>query len=191
MSVKHAVLGLVIERSGYGYELYQRLNQRVEGHEISERAVYPALSSLARSGWIQQSLRDGRAHRQRVWYESTPGGVDEFQGWMRRPPDEPASLRSDFRWKLALATIDDLPDLIEQTRVQQQACVDRIEALTREPQPAPPREDELDWRPMGRLLVRRSDVAHLQTQIEVLQAVRREMKDAVRRHASRTARSSR
>lgn len=188
--MKHAVLGLVIERPGYGYELYQRLNQRVEGHEISERAVYPALSSLARSGWIQQSLRDGRAHRQRVWYESTPDGVDEFRGWMGRPSDEVASLRSDLRWKLALASVEDLPDLIEQTRAQQRACVDRIEALTREPQPEPPHADELDWRPMAQLLVRRSDVAHLQTQIEVLQAVQREMKAAVRRHASRPARSS-
>jgi DNA-binding PadR family transcriptional regulator len=191
MSVKHAVLGLVIERPGYGYELYQRLNQRVEGHEISERAVYPALSSLARSGWIQELTREGRAHRQRVWYESTPGGVDEFRGWMGRPSDEVASLRSDLRWKLALANVEDLPDLIEQTRAQQRACVDRIEALTREPQPDPPHADDLDWRPMAQLLVRRSDVAHLQTQIEILQAVRRELKDAVRRHASRTARSSR
>jgi len=189
MSVKHAVLGLVIERPGYGYELYQRLNQRVEGHEISERAVYPALSSLARSGWIQQSLRDGHAHRQRVWYESTPDGVDEFRGWMGRPSDEVASLRSDLRWKLALASVEDLPDLIEQTRAQERACVDRIEALTREPQPEPPRADDFDWRPIAQLLVRRSDVAHLQTQIEVLQAVRREMKATVRRHASRTARS--
>lgn len=188
--MKHAVLGLVIERPGYGYELYQRLNQRVEGHEISERAVYPALSSLARSGFIQHSLRDGRAHRQRVWYESTPGGVDEFQGWMGRLSDEVASLRSDLRWKLALAKLEDLPDLIEQTRAQQRACVARIEALAREPQPEPPREDQLDWRPMAQLLVRRSDVAHLQTQIEILQAVRRELKAAVRRHASQTARSS-
>jgi DNA-binding PadR family transcriptional regulator len=191
MSVKHAVLGLVIERPGYGYQLYQRLNRRVVGHEISERAVYPALNSLTRSGWIQQSLRDGQAHRQRVWYQATPGGRDEFQGWMRRSSDEVASLRSDLRWKLALATIEDLPDLIEQTRAQQQACVDRIEALTRAPQPVPPAWDDLDWRPTARLLVRRSDVAHLQTQIEVLEMVSREMKDAVRRHASRTARSSR
>jgi DNA-binding PadR family transcriptional regulator len=191
MSVKHAVLGLVIERPGYGYELYQRLNQRVEGHGVSERAVYPALSSLTRSGWIQERDREGRANRLRVWYESTPSGVDEFRDWMGRPSDELASLPGDLRWKLALARIEDLPGLIEQTRAQQRDCVDRIEALSREPQPAPPGEDDSDWRPMGRLLVRRSDVAHLQTQIEVLQAARRQMKDDVRRHQSRSARSSR
>lgn len=189
--MKHAVLGLVIERPGYGYELYRRLNQRVEGNEISERAVYPALTSLTRSGWIQELVREGRAHRQRVWYESTPGGVDEFRDWMGRPSDELASLRGDLRWKLALARVEDLPELIEQTRAQERACVDRIEALAREPQPDPPHADDLDWRPMAQLLVRRSDVAHLTTQIEALQAVRHEMKNAVRRHASRTARSSR
>ena len=74
MSVKHAVLGLVIERPGYGYELIQRLEQRIEGWRPSETAVYPALRSLRMEGMIR--ARDGAV--------ATVGPANMFA--RKRPP---------------------------------------------------------------------------------------------------------
>jgi DNA-binding PadR family transcriptional regulator len=186
MSVKMAVLGLVIERPGYGYELRQRLDERVEGLQLSDSAVYPALESLWRTGLIRKRGRDGHAHRQRVWYEKTDQGVEKFDGWMDAP-SELAPLRGSLRLKIAVATIERLPKLIEETREQEQALLDRIEGLTRAHEVASLDSDE--WAGTGRLVLRRTDVKLLQAEIEALQEVRAEMKRALRRHATRVARS--
>ena len=63
MSVKHAVLGLVIERPGYGYELIQRLEQRIEGWRPSETAVYPGAQITARRGHDPGARGDRRGRR--------------------------------------------------------------------------------------------------------------------------------
>lgn len=188
MSVKMAVLGLVIERSGYGYELAQRLDERIEGLELSDSAVYPALDSLERKGLVRRSKTTGVAHRQRIWYEKTDEGVAIFDGWMDTPSDL-APLRGSLRYKIAVATVERLPKLIEETREQEQACLDRIERLTRAHDPSGPVDPD-EWAPTGRLVLRRTDVKLLQAQIEALQEARAEMKRTVRRHAARVARSS-
>jgi DNA-binding PadR family transcriptional regulator len=186
MSVKNAVLGLLIERPGYGYELMQRLNERVDGLQLSESAVYPALDSLEKGGHIRRRGREGAAHRMRLWFEATPEGIERFDTWMDRPS---RPLRGDLRWKIAVATFDRLPKLIEQTREEEQACLDRMELLTRAPAPELA-GSAADWAPTGRLLLRRTDVKLLQVQIEALQEARAEMKQALRRRARRSARAS-
>lgn len=186
MSVKNAVLGLVIERPGYGYELAQRLSERIEGLQLSDSAVYPALESLARDGLIRERHRSGRAHRQRIWYEGTPEGVGHFDAWMDKPSDL-APLRGALRFKIAVATFDRLPRLIEQTREQEQECLDRIERLTSPNDLDSLLDPDAEWAPTGRLVLRRTDVKLLQAQIEALQEARAEMKRAVRRHATRAS----
>lgn len=183
MSLKHAVLGLVIERPGYGYELTKRLGERVGGYQLADNAVYPALDSLERAGLIRRRDRDGRAHRQRIWFEATPNGHEEFAAWMGTP-SEVAPLRGALRMKIAVATVDDLPQLIEETRAQERECLDLIELLSQEPQPAPPFDPDAGWAPTGRMLLRRTDVKLLQAQIEALQAARAEMKNVLRRRAA-------
>jgi DNA-binding PadR family transcriptional regulator len=189
MSMKMAMLGLLIERPGYGYELTQRLDERVDGLELSDSAVYPALDSLWRNGLTRKRKKDGVPHRQRVWYEATEEGIATFNAWMDTPSDL-APLRGDLRYKIAVATFDRLPKLIEETRAQEQACLDRIEELTRVRQPDVPVDPDAEWAPTGRLVQRRSDVKILQAYIEALQEARAEMKKAYRRYAARAARSA-
>jgi DNA-binding PadR family transcriptional regulator len=183
MSMKMAVLGLVIERPGYGYELTRRVNERIDA-SYSDTAVYPALDSLHREGLIHKRGKTGRAHRQRIWFEKTDEGVVRFDEWMDTPSDlQP--VRGVLRLKIAVATFEKLPKLIEETRAQEQACLDRIERLTLLEQPAVPTDPAAEWAPTGRLVQRRGDVKQLQTQIEVLQEYRAEMKRALKRRAAR------
>ena len=134
MSVKHAVLGLVIERPGYGYELIQRLEQRIEGWRPSETAVYPALRSLRAEGMIRarEATADGgvvSAHRGVVWYEATAVGRDEFRAWVRAPTDL-APQRDPFWLKVAFASPEDLPWLVELARELESACLERMAELS-------------------------------------------------------------
>lgn len=184
MSVKHAVLGLVIERPGYGYELIQRLEQRIEGWRPSETAVYPALRSLRSDGMIR--ARDaangsGSAHRGVVWYEATDTGREEFRAWVRAPTDL-APQRDPFWLKVAFADDEDLPWLIELARELEAACLERMAELKHD---APGADDLLSedvaWRDVGQAWLLRTEAAQLAVRIEAVQQIRAAMKRAIQR----------
>lgn len=179
MSVKHAVLGLVIERPGYGYELIQRLDERAGGWRPSRTAVYPALHQLS----DEQAVRvrqDASAHRGVTWYEATEKGRADFEAWLLGPT-EPAPLRDALRMKIAFASLEHLPRLVELTRDVEQECLDRIEQLTAAGDLDELAREDAPWRVVGQAWLRRTEAAHLASTIEALQDVRRDMKAAIRR----------
>jgi DNA-binding PadR family transcriptional regulator len=189
MSVKHAVLGLVIERPGYGYELIQRLEQRIEGWRPSETAVYPALRSLPVVGLI--SARDaavdgvGSAHRGVVWYEATAAGREEFRAWVRAPSDL-APQRDPFWLKVAFASPEDLPWLVELARELESACLERMTELGEQGGGVEDlRRRDVEWREIGQVWLRRTEAAQLAVRIEAVQQIRSAMKRAIRRDERR------
>jgi DNA-binding PadR family transcriptional regulator len=84
-----AVLGLVIERAGYGYELLKRF-ERDYGEALplsSDSHIYRALSVLESKGLIQQvPVRETDYQRQgrqpRPQYQATPAGVCGYRDWL-------------------------------------------------------------------------------------------------------------
>ncbi len=190
MSVKHAVLGLVIEKPGYGYELIQRLGERIEGWRPSYSSVYPALHLLRRHEMIRarETSAGGErpAHRSVVWYEATDVGRVHFREWMDAAT-EPAPLRDELQVKIAFAAIEDLPRLVELTREQEQACLDRVLALTSTRGAELRATGEQEWRLVGQLLLRDAEIAHLRTTIVNLQRCRAAMKRATRRSGQPTS----
>jgi DNA-binding PadR family transcriptional regulator len=182
MSVKHAVLGLVIERPGYGYELIQRLGERIEGWRPSDTAVYPALKSLRTEGMIRAkaiSEPGGSAHRAVVWYEATDEGRTHFRDWLHAPP-ELAPQRDEFWLKVAFASAEDLPRLVEATRDLERACLDRMAELTEPGGGEDLRRSDVAWSAIGQAWLRRSEAAHVAVTIEAVQEIRAAMKRAIR-----------
>jgi DNA-binding PadR family transcriptional regulator len=115
--VKHAVLGLLIERRGYGYELVQRLGARLgPGWQLNSSAVYAALDQLEADRLILGSRResvvsdDGRRPRRdgRLVYEVTEAGEQQFRRWIGRAGDQVAPVRSELHLRLAVSTPEDL-----------------------------------------------------------------------------------
>jgi len=186
MSVKHAVLGLVIERPGYGYELIQRLEQRIEGWRPSETAVYPALRSLRAEGMIRarEATADGvaSAHRGVVWYEATEMGREEFRAWVRAPTDL-APQRDPFWLKVAFAAPEDLPWLVELARELESACLQRMAELSGHGGNMEDlRRQDIEWQEIGQAWLRRAEAAQLAVRIEAVQQIRAAMKRAIQRH---------
>src|SRR3954451_1405103 len=105
MSAKHAVLGLVIERPGYGYQLAQRLDERFGSSGFAPSGVYSALDQLSRDELVRSAgeLGPGPARRAapRTIYEATEEGVDHFESWMLDPSPTPP-LRDELHMKIAL-----------------------------------------------------------------------------------------
>ena len=85
-TVNLAVLGLVIERPSYGYELSRRLGERFgDLLAVSRSQVYGALDALQRDGLIEplpsppaaEALRQPKVH-----YRATAAGERAFAAWL-------------------------------------------------------------------------------------------------------------
>lgn len=192
LSTKHVVLGLLIERPGYGYDLQKRLDQRFAFLGYSERVVYRALDSLCREGLIEEvgEARAGRTPRgaPKKRYATTAAGHEEFGRWVAEPC-EVAVVREEVHVKVVLSQEENFPRVIELTERLEQACLDALRAMQ---QAAPPSLEELadpqfPWDMATGLLIDDAEATRLQGIIDWLQRVRA----IVRRRMSPPARSTR
>jgi DNA-binding PadR family transcriptional regulator len=86
--INWALLGLVIERPSYGYELVQRF-ERTFGGELelsSPSQVYTALDTLTRRALIEELPPDGPSNgavrQPKPHYRATADGVRRYQDWL-------------------------------------------------------------------------------------------------------------
>ncbi|HMJ01478.1 MAG TPA: PadR family transcriptional regulator [Conexibacter sp.] len=177
LSTKHVVLGLVIERPGYGYELQQRLDRRFAFLGLSDRAVYRMLDRLQRDGLIEPAYEKqaGRTSRgaPRLVYTATPAGHDEFGRWIAEPC-EIAVVREEVHVKVVLSQAPNFPRVIELTEKLEQACLAAMRELQQAS--APSLEELADpafpWETAAVVLVDDAEAARLQSYIDWLQRVR-------------------
>jgi len=86
-SLELAVLGLLHESPLHGYELRKRLNLLLGwGRLLSYGSLYPALKKMLKAGWIAEHVSapepGATSRRQRIVYELTPAGVEQFKRLM-------------------------------------------------------------------------------------------------------------
>jgi len=147
-AVNWAVLGLVIERPSYGYELFQRLERRYGGvldPPISQ--IYAALNALERAELIEPlplEERDGEAddglrpsarRQPKVHYRATASGARAFREWvaeqMRDDPRHVELLRRVAG--TAAAGVDRVGTMRALVDAYERACVEEASKL-----PLPP-----------------------------------------------------
>jgi DNA-binding PadR family transcriptional regulator len=188
MSAKYAVLGLVIERPGYGYQLAQRLEERFGCSEFVPSGVYSALDQLSRDAYIRSAGEMGagptRRAAPRTIYEATEEGVDHFAAWMLEASPTPP-LRDELHMKIALCRPRDLPRLIDIVRGQEIACMGRLRDLKQRAEEDPP--DPQEWSSLMRTLARDAEVAVWNARIEWLQNAR-ELLEQLREESERSSR---
>jgi DNA-binding PadR family transcriptional regulator len=175
MSAKHAVLGLVIERPGYGYQLAQRLDERFGSSGFAPSGVYSALDQLSRDELVRSAGemgagRAGRAQRAapRTIYEATEEGLEHFEGWMLDPTPAPP-LRDELHMKIALCRPANVPRLIDAVAGQELVCLGRLQDLKRlSEQTVSSRE----WSRLMGTLAAEAEIAFWKARIEWLQNAR-------------------
>jgi DNA-binding PadR family transcriptional regulator len=112
--MKHAVLGLIIERRGYGYDLINRFTERFgAAWNLNNSTVYAAIDDLYDRGLVTAHDPSGelRAEPRRrprrstkLVYEATPAGVDDFTTWLTAPIGRVEPVRAEVFLKVALAS---------------------------------------------------------------------------------------
>lgn len=158
MSMKYAVLGLLIERRGYGYDIANRLQERLgPGFRAAFGAVYVSLDQLAKDELVAESRRVQVGRQVKVYYEATEAGEQRFGRWMREAAGrEP--VRGELYLKLAVARDEDLGTLRDELQRLEQETLIELERCGEALQPDGETED-LRWEDAARWL---ADVAVLE-----------------------------
>jgi DNA-binding PadR family transcriptional regulator len=121
--LKGALLGLVIQRPGHGYDLANRLNRRLgPAWQIEAKGLYPMLQQLERAGLVLSEAIDcnGPTGR-RVVYYPTERAQDALTEWMAADAaTEP--LRVELQAKLAVARSEDVPRLLSALDCYEREC---------------------------------------------------------------------
>lgn len=145
MSMKFAVLGMLIERRGYGYDLANRLQGRLgPGFRAAFGAVYVSLDQLAKEQLVIEAKRVQVGRQVKVYYEATPAGVERFTTWMRESPSrEP--LRGELYLKLAVAQGPHLSLLRDELERLERECVRELAAQADVLHELDPGEQEVRW----------------------------------------------
>jgi len=123
--LRGALLGLLLERPGYGSELIHRLIGRVgETWRIEPKYVYRLLDQLEREGLVrsEQEPRRDNGRRMRVVYYPTELAGEAVTCWMQTLMPR-APVRLELQAKLAVARERDLPDLLVALRQYERECL--------------------------------------------------------------------
>jgi DNA-binding PadR family transcriptional regulator len=184
MSAKYAVLGLVIERPGYGYQLAQRLGERFGSSCFAPSGVYSALDQLSREELVRAAgeMGPGPARRSapRMIYEATERGAERFEAWILGSSPAPP-LRDELHMKIALCRPGNVPRLIDLVHGQELACIGRLRDLTQAPDPAQTPSGEAsaqlaaeaqDWSRLTRALTKDAEIALWRARIEWLRSAK-------------------
>ncbi len=184
MSAKYAVLGLLIERPGYGYQLAQRLEARFGSSCFAPSGVYSALDQLSRDELVRAAgaMGPGPARRSvpRMIYEATERGAEHFEAWILGSSPAPP-LRDELHMKIALCRPGNLPRLIDLVYGQELACIGRLRDLTQGADSAEALAGEVskqlagepeDWSRLTRALTKEAEIALWRARIEWLRSAK-------------------
>lgn len=132
--VPWAVLGLVIEKPSYGYELARRLERRFDGLlAVSASNVYTTLDRLVKHGMVEEidpDLPTSRRRQRRLHYRATADGARAYRRWLalRLHGDE---LRRELLVRLASISMRGPVALEELLGLYEAACIVDGEGMER------------------------------------------------------------
>jgi DNA-binding PadR family transcriptional regulator len=183
LSLKYVLLGMVVERPGYGYELQTRVEERLPFFNYTAGAVYPALDRLEQellieATGVKESLSTLRGSP-RVMYSATPDGITRLERWMyaATPPE---TSRDALLAKLAIARPQDVPRLLEMTRNQEAQLRRLLGGLREAPTSAWTGRGRVPLPLVGAALVRSSEARRLAAALESLQEIREALEHELR-----------
>ena len=116
MSLAHAVLTSLIEKSSSGYDLARRFDKSI-GYfwHASHQQIYRELARMETAGWIASSVPPDAGKTRKREYRVLPAGRTELARWAREPSPT-MDLRDELMVKLRADAALDEVDLRDELR---------------------------------------------------------------------------
>jgi DNA-binding PadR family transcriptional regulator len=105
MAIQHAVLALLAEGPGHGYELKAAFDKSVGPHRgaLNIGHLYQVLDRLSRDGLATSHRVAQDTRHDRTVYEITDAGREELDRWLTEPSPRTGGYRDDFFLKIMAA----------------------------------------------------------------------------------------
>lgn len=96
MSLSHALMTSLLEKSSSGYDLARRFDKSIGFFwHATHQQIYRELARMEKAGWIaSEAAPDGGKTRKRL-YQVLDAGREELKRWVREP-SAPADLRDEL-----------------------------------------------------------------------------------------------
>jgi DNA-binding PadR family transcriptional regulator len=132
VSAKHALLGLLLHRSAYPYELADRLQQRLgPAWDVNSGQLYQTISRLEQDGLIERVDDTKRGRDGRHVFAITGDGVDEFERWFDGVTGGVRLSRRPLLVKITLAGPERLEHALQEIDSYERACTTQVQELAR------------------------------------------------------------
>jgi DNA-binding PadR family transcriptional regulator len=132
MSAKHALLGLLLNRPAYPYELADRLQARLgPAWAINSGQVYQTIKGMEKEGLIEQVDGPPGGHHARRIFAITESGGEEFERWFETTTNGARLTRRPLQVKITLGGPERLRDALEQIDAYERDCAGRLKTLSR------------------------------------------------------------
>lgn len=164
--LKGALLGLLAQRPGHGYDLRNRLERRLgPAWQIDLRTLYRQLEALEEAG-LASSERSSSPDRARIVYTATPAAEGALVEWMGADtPLDP--LRATLQAKIVVAGPAHVPILLRALEKYEEQCFAMLRAYEGDP---PPLETLLG---IGIFLAHEAALAHIKAELTWTDTARR------------------
>ena len=123
MSAKHALLGLLLDRPAYRYQLGDRLQERLgPAWKINSGQLYQTIERLESDGLIERTDQAADEQHDRHVFAITMTGADEFERWFDGTLSRARLLRRPLLVKITLAGPERLKDTLKEIDAYEQDC---------------------------------------------------------------------
>lgn len=127
---KYAVLGLLLDRPSYGYEVLVRFRRTFDAVQwgISPQGLYASLDRLERDGLIEPivaSSHDASRRQPKTPYRVTATGAEELRRFLDTPLSADAS-RAELLMRLQCMATRDIDALLQTLDEHEHACLDEL-----------------------------------------------------------------
>lgn len=132
LTVEHALLGFLRDRSMYPYEIYQTLSQaRDLGRvwHLKQSHLYAILDRLEEAGYVATTIEPQETRPPRKITSLTPEGREAFQRWVTAPVAHGRDFRLEFLAKLFFAGQDGPDAVVALVGRQRDVCARWLEDL--------------------------------------------------------------
>ena len=132
MSVRNAILGLLIQRPRHGYELraaFEALMGGEQNWEVKPAQIYTTLSRLEEGGLVAQTAVEQDGGPEKRIYDITPAGRVELAAWFNGAVEDQPQ-RDEFYLKLMLSLATGAADPYKVIQVQRARLYRSLHQLT-------------------------------------------------------------
>ena len=143
MSVRHAVLGFLVQRPRHGYELRAAFEALVGGKEnwdVKPAQIYSTLTRLEKSGLVAEESVEQDAGPERRTYAITHDGLKTLQEWFAEVIS-PEHQHDEFFIKLMVGLVSGVADPYQLIQVQRTYLYRELHSILTQRNRADPRRE--------------------------------------------------